>query len=196
MKKLLLAILAAFVFCSGPTEARPSVFPSPFEAESSLGSNPSPDASGISVIGESPVPNKASAAVPVFSVSNSSKEGIDIANRINHLFKNLDAVRDSNPEPGEPDRRVATNLNQALTESKPHEAALPEPGLGPDSGNTSLSLNLNLDVEVENGKPKKLLLPHGQLVVMFLPRRGGGAQKSGETSTLVALAMTTPTNLT
>jgi hypothetical protein len=27
---------------------------------------------------------------PVISVSNSSKEGIDIANRINHLFKSIE----------------------------------------------------------------------------------------------------------
>ena len=185
MKMLLLCVWTIAAFISGPTSARPSVFPDPYETNPSPGLNPTPDASGISVLGESPILDKASAAVPVFSVSNSSKEGIDIANRINHLFKNLDSARESNPEPGEPDRRVATDLNQVLAANRPQEVAFP--GQGPDSGNTSLRLNLNLDVEVENGKPKKLLLPHGQLVVMFLPRRGGGAQKSGKTSALFGL---------
>ena len=134
--------------------ARPSVFPMPSVSvvENGSGLNPISD---VSVVGGSsgPIP------VPVISVSNSSKEGIDIANRINHLFKNLDPEIN---EPGQPERTISTNLNRISED--------------PESGSSQLKLNLNLDVEVQNGKPSRLALPHGELVVMFLPKRGGQNQ--------------------
>jgi len=123
-------VICLLVLANG-AEARPSVFPGPLESGSSFGS-------GISVIGESPIPKSGSGSdpgsLPVITVSNSSKEGIDIANRINHLFKNLDPLPVR--EPGEPDRKISTNLNLAGAGDKSGDVL--------DSGNTNLKLNLNL----------------------------------------------------
>jgi hypothetical protein len=121
-------VICLLVLTNGAA-ARPSVFPGPLESGSSFGS-------GISVIGESPIQKSGSdpESLPVITVSNSSKEGIDIANRINHLFKNLDPLPVR--EPGEPDRKISTNLNLAGAGDKSGDVV--------DSGNTNLKLNLNL----------------------------------------------------
>ena len=153
-----LRFIFCFILVSRSVTARPSVFPMPSVSVVETGSGLNP-ISDVSVVGGAS--SSGSISVPVISVSNSSKEGIDIANRINHLFKNLDPEI---KEPGGPDRTTSTNLNR-ISE--------------PDSGSSQLKLNLNLDVEVQNGKPSRLALPHGELVVMFLPKRGGQNQTGG-----------------
>ena len=71
--------LATLIVILGSIEARPSIFPMP--SVSVIGDISSSPISGVST---DPIP------CPVISVSNSSKEGIDIANRINHLFKSIE----------------------------------------------------------------------------------------------------------
>ena len=71
--------LVTLLVILGSIEARPSIFPMP--SVSVIGDISSSPISGVST---DPIPG------PVISVSNSSKEGIDIANRINQLFKSIE----------------------------------------------------------------------------------------------------------
>ena len=93
--------------------------------------------------------------------------------RINHLFKNIE----SENEPGGPDRKQVTNLNRISGNAEEYQDRIS--ATADDTGSSQLKLNLNLDVQVQNGKPSRLALPHGELVVMFLPKRGGQNQPGG-----------------
>ena len=66
------------VICNwGWSESRPSVFPMP--SVSVLGEGSSPISDAVSIVGD--VTSLTQDSVPDFSVSNASKDGIDIANR-------------------------------------------------------------------------------------------------------------------
>ena len=93
--------------------------------------------------------------------------------RINHLFKNIE----SDNEPGGPDRKQVANLNRISGNAEEYQNRIS--ATADDTGSSQLKLNLNLDVQVQNGKPSRLALPHGELVVMFLPKRGGQNQPGG-----------------
>ena len=93
----------------------------------------------------------------------------------------MESVPESKPGPGEPDRKIVPNLNRvSSSESQPQFEAVSasESDIG-GVESSKLKLNLNLDVDVENGKPERLHLPHGQLVLMFLPKRGGQKLEPG-----------------
>ena len=44
-----------------------------------------------------------------------------------------------------------------------------EPFGDPNLGKSMIRLNLNMNLEVENGKPQKMTLPQGDLMLMFVP---------------------------
>ena len=44
-----------------------------------------------------------------------------------------------------------------------------EPFGDPNQGKSMIRLNLNMNLEVENGKPQKMTLPQGDLMLMFVP---------------------------
>ena len=44
-----------------------------------------------------------------------------------------------------------------------------EPFGDPNLGKSMIKLNLNMNLEVENGKPQKMTLPQGDLMLMFVP---------------------------
>ncbi len=99
--------------------------------------------------------------------------------RINHLFKNIE----SDNELGGPDRKQVTNLNRISGDTEEYQNRVS--ASVDDTGSSQLKLNLNLDVQVQNGKPSRLSLPHGELVVMFLPKRGGQNQPGGKPGKLL-----------
>ena len=71
-----------------------------------------------------------------------------------------------------------TNLNRISGDAEDYQSRIS--ASADDTGSSQLKLNLNLDVQVQNGKPSRLALPHGELVVMFLPKRGGQNQPGGK----------------
>ena len=87
---------------------------------------------------------------PVLSISNNSLEAIGIANKINQFFNSQDSTI-------EDVKVVPFSSNNNVN------------GFNPFQDKSVVTLNLNLNVEIENGKPQKLTLPQGDLVLMFFP---------------------------
>ena len=87
---------------------------------------------------------------PVLSISNNSLEAIGIANKINQFFNSQDSTI-------EDVKVVPFSSNNNVN------------GFSPFQDKSVVTLNLNLNVEIENGKPQKLTLPQGDLVLMFFP---------------------------
>ena len=93
---------------------------------------------------------------PVISISNNSLEAIGIANKINQFFQNENG---------------ASNIQEVKV--------MPLSGNGGGVLNGEINmfnqdksvvkLNLNLNVEIYNGKPQRLTLPQGDLILMFIP---------------------------
>ena len=84
---------------------------------------------------------------PSLAVSNSSLEAIGIANKINQHFENVNQNDKFNQ---------VTEVNV-------------EPFGDPNLGKSMIKLNLNMNLEVDNGKPQKMTLPQGDLMLMFVP---------------------------
>ena len=84
---------------------------------------------------------------PSLAVSNSSLEAIGIANKINQHFESVNQNDNFNE---------VTEVNV-------------EPFGDPNLGKSMIKLNLNMNLEVENGKPQKMTLPQGDLMLMFVP---------------------------
>ena len=84
---------------------------------------------------------------PIVAVSNSSLEAIGIANKINQHFESV-------------------NQNDIFNEVTEVNV---EPFGDPNLGKSMIKLNLNMNLEVENGKPQKMTLPQGDLMLMFVP---------------------------
>jgi hypothetical protein len=56
-----------------------------------------------------------------------------------------------------------------------------------EAGKSQLRLNLNLNVEIDNGRPKRLTLPQGILVIMFIPNTVGNYFKKHKKIYLICL---------
>ena len=87
---------------------------------------------------------------PSLAVTNGSLEAIGIANKINQHFEN--AYQNGYQK----DNNKVTEVNV-------------EPFGDPNLGKSMIRLNLNMNLEVENGKPQKMTLPQGDLMLMFVP---------------------------
>ena len=85
---------------------------------------------------------------PSLAVSNSSLEAIGIANKINQHFESV-------------------NQNDIVFNEVTEVNV--EPFGDPNLGKSMIKLNLNMNLEVENGKPQKMTLPQGDLMLMFVP---------------------------
>ena len=86
---------------------------------------------------------------PSLAVTNGSLEAIGIANKINQHFENAF-------QNGYQNDNQVTEVNI-------------EPFGDPNLGKSMIRLNLNMNLEVENGKPQKMTLPQGDLMLMFVP---------------------------
>ena len=98
---------------------------------------------------------------PVLKFSDKSPEAAAIAQEISSLFQSGQAVSVPSIQPVFPS---INNVNLTLG-GLTNQIRNP-----PNSGTTPFQLNVNLNIELENGKPNKVRVPQGELMLMYIPQ--------------------------
>lgn len=98
---------------------------------------------------------------PVIKYDPQSKEGAYIAQKIESLFQN--GHQSTSEDTG--------NYGIDVSQKASNEVESSNSVVG--DGSTQFQLNLNLNVDLKPGKPSKLRVPQGELMLMFIPRIRG-----------------------
>jgi len=98
---------------------------------------------------------------PILKYNDKSAESVEIAQKISALFQSGQAVSIPNIKPVFPS---INNVNLTLG-GLTNKIRNP-----PNSETTPFQLNVNLNIELENGKPNKVRVPQGELMLMYIPQ--------------------------
>ena len=102
--------------------------------------------------------------VPVIKVDPDSPEGAKIAQQISALFREGGAGPDSSSPP--PAAGFAAINRVDMTVRGQADSS-------PPAYTTPFVLNINTDLELEHGRPSKVRVPQGELLLMYIPQIRG-----------------------